>query len=95
MTKKNKTVKVTQIRSGAGRQKDQIATLTGLGLGKILLRHVLDKMKQEGFKECYLETMNFMNQANLLYQKSGFNRLDRPKGDTGHSWTNCWYIKKL
>lgn len=67
----------------------------GLGLGKILLRHVLDEMKREGFKECYLESMNFMNQANLLYQKSGFNRLDHPKGNTGHSWTNCWYIKKL
>jgi putative acetyltransferase len=67
----------------------------GLGLGKVLLRYVLDEMKREGFEECYLETMNFMNQANLLYQKFGFNRLDRPKGNTGHSWTNCWYIKKL
>jgi large subunit ribosomal protein L30 len=35
MTKQNKTVKVKQIRSGAGRYKDQIQTLTGLGLGKI------------------------------------------------------------
>lgn len=30
-----KTVKVTQIASGLGRKKDQIQTLTGLGLGKI------------------------------------------------------------
>ncbi len=67
----------------------------GLGLGNFLLRHVLDEMRREGFKECYLETMDFMNQANLLYQKSGFNRLEHPKGNTGHSWTNCWYIKKL
>ena len=29
------TVRVTQVRSGLGRKKDQIATLTGLGLGKI------------------------------------------------------------
>lgn len=70
-------------------------TTRGVGLGKILLRHILDEMRQRGFKECYLETMNFMTQANLLYQKSGFNRLDRPKGNTGHPWTNCWYIKKL
>ena len=30
-----KTVKVTQVRSGLGRKKDQVQTLTGLGLGKI------------------------------------------------------------
>ena len=30
-----KTVKVTQMASGLGRKKDQIQTLTGLGLGKI------------------------------------------------------------
>ncbi len=29
------TVKVTQVRSGLGRKKDQVQTLTGLGLGKI------------------------------------------------------------
>lgn len=29
------TVKVTQIRSGLGRNKDQIGTLAGLGLGKL------------------------------------------------------------
>jgi putative acetyltransferase len=67
----------------------------GLGLGKTLLRYVLDEMRRIGFKECYLETMNFMDQANLLYQQSGFIRLEHPRGNTGHSWTNCWYIKKL
>ena len=30
-----KTVTVTQVRSGLGRKKDQIQTLTGLGLGKL------------------------------------------------------------
>ena len=32
---KKGTVKVTQIRSGLGRKKDQIQTLAGLGLGKL------------------------------------------------------------
>lgn len=31
----NKTVSVKQVRSGLGRKKDQIATLKGLGLGKL------------------------------------------------------------
>ncbi len=30
-----RTVKVTQVRSGLGRKKDQLQTLTGLGLGKV------------------------------------------------------------
>jgi large subunit ribosomal protein L30 len=30
-----KTVRVTQVRSGLGRKASQIATLKGLGLGKI------------------------------------------------------------
>ena len=29
------TVRVTQVRSGLGRKKSQIATLAGLGLGKL------------------------------------------------------------
>lgn len=70
-------------------------SIRGFGLGKTLLSHAFEAMRQEGFKECYLETMDFMHQANLLYQRSGFEKLDQPKGSTGHSWTNCWYIKKL
>ncbi len=30
-----RTVRVTQVRSGLGRKKDQVQTLTGLGLGKL------------------------------------------------------------
>ena len=35
MSESKKTVTVTQVRSGLGRKKDQIQTLTGLGLGKL------------------------------------------------------------
>jgi len=35
MAKKNETIKVTQIGSAIGRPKDQLATLKGLGLGKL------------------------------------------------------------
>jgi len=49
----------------------------------------------EGFKQCYLETMNFMHGANTLYKKFGFIKQDKPMGETGHHWTNCWYLKNL
>lgn len=69
--------------------------LRGLGLGSMLLKKVLQNAQSEGFKECYLETMDFMHGANRLYKKFGFVKLDQPIGKTGHHWTNCWYIKKF
>ena len=35
-------IKVTQVRSGLGRKKDQIQTLAGLGLGKLRLTRELE-----------------------------------------------------
>lgn len=35
-------LKVTQVRSGAGRQKNQIATLKGLGLHKVGKSRILE-----------------------------------------------------
>lgn len=69
--------------------------LRGLGLGSMLLKKALIDAKNEGFKKCYLETMDFMHGANNLYHKFGFLKLEKPLGDTGHSWTNHWYIKNL
>ena len=42
------------------------AQLRGLGLGSVLLKKVLQQAQDEGFKQCYLETMDFMNGANSL-----------------------------
>jgi putative acetyltransferase len=69
--------------------------LRGLGLGALLLQNVLKKATKHGFKQCYLETQDFMHGANALYKKYGFVQLDKPIGNTGHTWTNCWYIKEL
>lgn len=69
--------------------------LRGLGLGTLLLEKIIQEAKKEGFKKCYLETMNFMHGANSLYKKMGFISLDKPLGNTGHTWTNCWYIKEI
>ena len=36
------SVRVTQVRSGLGRKKDQLQTLTGLGLGKLRKTRTLE-----------------------------------------------------
>jgi putative acetyltransferase len=70
------------------------AQLRGLGLGELLLQKVLDAVEQEGFKQYYIETMDYMHGANALYKRYGFKSLAKPMGNTGHGWTNCWYVKK-
>lgn len=67
----------------------------GLGLGSMLLKYLLNKATRSGYKQVYLETMNFMHRANALYNNSGFVQLKKPRFNTGHVWTNCWYLKEL
>ncbi|HEX4045007.1 MAG TPA: GNAT family N-acetyltransferase [Gammaproteobacteria bacterium] len=72
-----------------------ISHLRGLGLGALLLQKVLEEAKKEGFKNCYLETQDFMYGANTLYKKFGFKQLDKPLRQSERIWTNSWYIKEV
>lgn len=67
----------------------------GLGLGAKMMEICLNKAKAFGFKQCYLETMPYMEAAQKLYLKSGFAYLDAPMGCTGHSSCPVWMIKEL
>lgn len=67
----------------------------GLGLGSQMMEACLQKAKDFGFAKCYLETMPYMEAAQKLYKKSGFEYLDKPMGCTGHSSCPVWMIKTL
>lgn len=67
----------------------------GLGLGSQMMEACLQKAKGFGFAKCYLETMPYMEAAQKLYKKSGFEYLDEPMGCTGHSSCPVWMIKTL
>jgi putative acetyltransferase len=69
--------------------------LRGLGVGTQLLILCLEEATSAGFRHCYLETMNTMEQAQRLYGKHGFEYLDKPMGDTGHSSCGTWMARKL
>ncbi|AXE34373.1 MarR family winged helix-turn-helix transcriptional regulator [Chromobacterium phragmitis] len=60
------------------------AALRGRGLGRRLLRRLLDEARALGFRQCYLETTAALAEAAALYQAEGFVRLDGHWGDTGH-----------
>lgn len=67
----------------------------GLGIGSQMMEKCLNKAREFGFEKCYIETMPFMHAAQKLYKKSGFEYLDAPLGNTGHSSCPVWMLKKL
>jgi putative acetyltransferase len=67
----------------------------GFGLGKILLEECLKLARQQGFRRCYLETLSNMDEAQALYLKCGFERIDGPMGDTGHFKIDRFYVRDL
>ena len=69
--------------------------LRGLGVGTRLLKLCLKRAASSGFRNCYLETMDGMNQAQRLYGKYGFKYLDKPMGNTGHSSCGTWMAREL
>ncbi|MDX2129160.1 MAG: GNAT family N-acetyltransferase [Chloroherpetonaceae bacterium] len=69
--------------------------IRGKGFGSLLIRRALDEARSFGFKGCYLETLTQMEQAQKLYQKFGFKKLDRPMGNTGHFGCNQYFYIDL
>lgn len=67
----------------------------GLGLGNQMMEKCLAKAKEFGYKKCYLETMPYMEAAQKLYLKSGFEYISSPMGNTGHTSCPVWMIKEL
>lgn len=72
-----------------------LAETRGLGIGSEMMDICLKKAQSFGFKQCYLETMPYMEAAQRLYKKTGFEYLDAPMGCTGHSSCPVWMIKEL
>lgn len=67
----------------------------GKGIGNKMIKICLDKAKEFGFEQCYLETMPYMKAAQKLYQNNGFEYIDAPMGNTGHYSCPVWMLKKL
>lgn len=67
----------------------------GKGLGSKLISVCLEKAKELGFENCYLETLPYMKAAVKLYQKNGFTNLETSLGNTNHYSCNVWMIKKI
>ncbi len=67
----------------------------GQGYGRLLVETLLQDACRLGFRKVYIETLQSMVAANLLYQKLGFERLDRGLGNTGHCGCDTFYAMEL
>lgn len=67
----------------------------GRGIGTRMMKKCLDMASAFGFEKCYLETMPYMIAAQKLYERSGFEYIDGPMGDTGHYACKTHMIKSL
>jgi putative acetyltransferase len=72
-----------------------LAEARGLGIGSQMMDKCLQAATAFGYSQCYLETMPYMEAAQKLYLKNGFEYLDAPMGDTGHSSCPVWMIAPL
>jgi len=67
----------------------------GFGIGSQIMDKCLQAANDFGYEKCYLETMPFMNDAQKLYKKVGFEFICSPMGSTGHVSCPIWMLKEL
>jgi putative acetyltransferase len=72
-----------------------IPTARGTGIGATLMNKCMSKAKEMGFVSMYIETLPELKKAISVYEKFGFNYLDKPLGDTGHFGCSVWMLKSL
>ena len=72
-----------------------LPSLRGLGAGSAMMRQCLAFAREAGYRQCYLETLTVMDQAQALYEHSGFKRIPAALGDTGHFACNRFYLLDL
>ncbi|SMC76154.1 GNAT family N-acetyltransferase [Cellulophaga tyrosinoxydans] len=67
----------------------------GKGIGAQMMEVCLAKARAYGYDQIYLETMPYMEAAQKLYKKTGFEYLNAPMGNTGHYSCPVWMLKDL
>ena len=70
-------------------------SVRGIGVGRRLMRRLLEQACLMGYRRVYLETFSEMVAAQRFYRSWGFLALEHPLGQTGHGACDCWFLKEL
>ena len=69
--------------------------IRGRGFGQKLLNRCLESAQKFRFERCYIETIESLKNAVILYKRNGFLPIGGPMGNTGHHNCGLWMLKKL
>lgn len=67
----------------------------GKGVGKILMERCCEIAVENGYTEIYLETLPELHIAVGLYERLGFEYLEKPYGESGHFACDLWMVRQL
>lgn len=67
----------------------------GKGVGKALMERSVLEALNLGCTEMYIESLPDFAKAVRIYEKQGFQRLEQPLGNSGHTTCNIWMLKQL
>ncbi|MEO8406571.1 MAG: GNAT family N-acetyltransferase [Chitinophagaceae bacterium] len=67
----------------------------GLNIGKAMIEKILAFAKEAGYNQVYLETMPELKLALNAYAKFGFEYLQGPMGNSGHTGCSLWMLKSI
>ncbi len=67
----------------------------GKGIGKALMEQCTQWARNFGYTHLYLETIPQFDTAIGIYQAQGYQLLDAPLGNTGHTTCNVWMLKDM
>ena len=69
--------------------------MRGRGMGKELMRRVIEAAKSAGYNYLYIESFPEFSQAVTMYEKFGFKHIPTRLGNSGHTATSIHMVKNL
>ena len=69
-------------------------SVKGKGIGYAMMEFIESKVKEAGYNKAYLETHSNLKVAIHLYEKIGYERIERPC-DVAHGAMDYFFLKKL
>ncbi|MCH5715363.1 GNAT family N-acetyltransferase [Niabella hibiscisoli] len=67
----------------------------GLGVGRALMEQCTQSAVELGYTHLYLESQPKFGNAVRIYEKQGYQLLDQPLGQSGHTSCDIWMVKEL
>ncbi len=71
------------------------ASQRGKGTGWKLMEMTFAKARELGYTQLYLESLPELGKAISLYEKTGFRRINKALGNSGHFGCDIWMVKDL